>query len=363
MLKSQILGERARILADGVLAVPETVYQQRSLSAALYLFLDPATKTALHRAPLVSQSALSRGLNNDDWDTAACWDLLRGAQWEALLLASRHRRRRRLRLSVDLTSIQKTGTKLPYVRVYNEVHGIHLVVLLAEYEGLKFPIGYRVYRGKGTATPVSLALELLAEVPQAIQQRFRTCVLADSGFESASFLEGVRALGFEFVVGVRANRRTTHSGQVTVAGCPHGAWLELQNWPHDTLTLARTVRGDRTFFSVASELLTGDEVAAEGARRWNTESFFKEGKHQFGLQQFALRTARGLDRWVFLVFLAFTLMMLHRSPDLSFEEAAGLALTLALPFLRLNVIFARLAKDEEFLRQHGYSLKVARSNS
>ena len=109
--------------------------------------------------------------------------------------------------------------------------------------------------------------------------------------------------------------------------------------------------------------MTGDEVAAEGGKRWNIESFFKAGKHQFGLQQFALRTARGLDRWILLVFLAFTLMMLHRSPDLSFEEAAGLALTLALPILRLNVIFARFARDGEFLRQHSYSLNIARCNS
>jgi len=363
MSSSQILRERARILADEVLAVPATIYQQRSLSATLHLFLDTATRTALHRAPLVSQSAVSRLLNNYDWDTAECWNLLQQNQWEALLLSARRRRRARLRLSIDLTSLEKTGKQLPFVRVYNGVHGIHLVVLLAEYRGLKFPVGYRVYRGKGTATPVSLALELLEEVPEQVRKRFRTCVLADSGFESAAFLDGVRALGFEFVVGVRENRRTTHAGQVTVADCQHGAWLELQNWPYDILTLARFERGDRTFFSVSSELLTGDEVAAEGSKRWNIESFFKEGKHQFSLQQFALRTARGLDRWLLLVFLAFTLMMLHRSPDLSFEEAAGLALSLALPLLRLNVIFDRLTKDEEFLRQHGYSLKIARCNS
>ncbi|TDE86198.1 IS701-like element ISDge5 family transposase, partial [Deinococcus sp. S9] len=188
MSNSQILGERARILADQLLAVPTTVYQQRSLQAALHLFLDTGTKTALHRAPLVSKSAVSRLLNNYDWDTAACWALLQRSQWEALLLAARRKRRACLRLSVDLTSIEKTGKQLPFVRVYNEVHGIHLVVLFAEYRGLKFPVGYRVYRGKGTATPVSLALELLGEVPDAIRKRFRIRVLADSGFEAAVFL-------------------------------------------------------------------------------------------------------------------------------------------------------------------------------
>ena len=72
-------------------------------------------------------------------------------------------------LSVDLTSIEKKGSTLPFVRVYNEVHGIHLVVLFAEYGPVKFPVGYRVYKGKGTATPVTLARELLRTVPDRIR--------------------------------------------------------------------------------------------------------------------------------------------------------------------------------------------------
>lgn len=48
-------------------------------------------------------------------------------------------------------------------------------------------------------------------------------------------------------------------------------------------------------------------------------------------------------------------------PKRSFEEPTALALTL--PLLRSNVIFDRLVKDEKFLHQHGYSLKIARDNS
>jgi hypothetical protein len=54
-------------------------------------------------------------------------------------------------------------------------------------------------------------------------------VLADSGFEEAAFLDEIRSLGFEFVVGVRSTRRTEHPGVVTVADCPHGGYVELQN--------------------------------------------------------------------------------------------------------------------------------------
>lgn len=360
---SQILGERVRILADEFLAIPTTSYQQRSLQAALFMFLDTATKTALHRAELVSKSALSRLLNEYKWDTTQGWAILQRAQWDAFRLAARHTHHPVLRLSVDLTSIEKKGSVLPFVRVYNDVHGIHLVVLFAEYGAVKFPVGYRVYKGKGTATPVTLARELLRTVPGKIRRRFRIRVLADSGFEAASFLDEVRQLGFEFVVGVRSTRRTMHPGEVTVADCPHGGYVELKNWPHDTLVLGRIDRGDRTFHAVSSELMEGDEVVAEGKARWNEESFFKEGKHQFGLAQFALRTEVGLDRWVLLVFLAWTLAILHRDAGMTLEACALLALVTVMPQIYLNRLLRTFSKNADFLAQHGYSLHYARCNS
>ncbi|WP_102128613.1 transposase [Deinococcus planocerae] len=360
MWNLKLRGERARILADALLAVPTSPYQQRSLEAALGLFLDLKTKKALHRAQPVSASALSRLLNVYEWDTAVCWATLVQGQWQALLRAARRKHLPRLRLCVDLTSVPKTGRKLPFVRVYNEVYGIHLVVLYAVYGNFKFPVGYRVYRGKGSPSPVRLALDLLATVPAEVSRRFDVWVLGDSGFESSAFLQGVRDLGFEFVVGVRSTRRTDHPGHVTVEDCEHGGWIHLANWPWEPLTLARVDRGERTFFSVASQLLAGDRVAREGARRWAIESFFKEAKHGFGLNRFALRTAQGLDRWVLLVFAAFTLAMLCRADTLSLEQAAEVAARVALPLLVIQRLAAQVCREEEFLRQHGYSLTLSR---
>ncbi|MBB5295736.1 hypothetical protein HNQ10_002575 [Deinococcus metallilatus] len=117
------------------------------------------------------------------------------------------------------------------------------------------------------------------------------------------------------MVGVRSTRRTDHPGHVTVADCEHGGWIHLANWPWEPLTLARVERGERTFCSVASQLLPGDSVAREGGRRWAIESFFKEAKHSFGLNRCALRTAQGLDRWVLLVFAA--LLCRHTVPGTS----------------------------------------------
>lgn len=360
MSNLQFCGERAPILADALLQVPTSRYQQRSLQAALGMFLDLGMKKALHRAPTVSASALSRLLNEYDWDTEACWNILIQGQWDALLLASKGKHRPKLRLCVDLTSIPKTGSTLPHVRVYHHVFGLHLVVLYAVFGRLKFPVGYRIYRGRGTASPTRLALDLLKEVPPRIKSRFDVWVLADSGFESAAFLQGVRDLTFEFVVGVRSTRRTDHPGRMTVAGCEHGSWVNLANWPWETLTLARIERGERTFFSVSSQLTAGDEVAREGKQRWSIESFFKEAKHGFGLNRCALHTARGVDRWILLVFTAFTLATLCREDGLTLEQAAEIASRMALPTLLVEVLIRRLSREAEFLHQHGYSLHLRR---
>jgi hypothetical protein len=221
-------------------------------------------KTTLHRAELASASALSRFFNAYDWDTTACWTLLEDAQWALLRQAARRKHHPCLRLSVDLTSVPKTGRQLPFVRVYNEVHGIHLVILFANSRDPEVPRGYRMYRSKGIPTPVTVARDLLRSVSDTIRNRFRVRVPADSGFEGATFLDEIRMLGFEFVVGVRSTRRTEHPGVVTVADCPHGGYIELQNWPHDTLTLGRTQRGSRVFHAVSSELMEADEVISEG---------------------------------------------------------------------------------------------------
>lgn len=361
-MKKQVSGERTRIFAQQVLEIPETRYQQRSLQASLSLFHSLERKKRLNQAQGVSASAMSRFFNVYNWNSDACWELLNETQWLVLLEAARYKRKPCLNLSVDLTTIEKVGEQIPFTRTYNGKYGIHLVVLFAQYEDIKFPVSYRIYRGKYTPTPVTLALEMLGQIPQNIMNRFRVRVLADSGFEDAAFLDGVRELDFEFIVGVRKNRRTDHSGHITVADCPHGGYIHLANWSSDAVSLGRFDRGDREFFAVSSEMLEGDEIIAKGSQRWSLESFFKEGKHQFGLAQFSLRTALGLDRWILMVFLAFTLTMLSKSEEMTLREAARLALYTFFPEAGLNQLLSLIYSEQEFLGLHGYSLVYMRCN-
>jgi hypothetical protein len=83
----------------------------------------------------------------------------------------------------------------------------------------RFPWSLAVWRGKGTPSPAKLALRLLSRIPRWWCERFTVRVLADSGFDTNAFIDGVRDLGLHGflalqqhltglgrVIGSRANR-------------------------------------------------------------------------------------------------------------------------------------------------------------
>ncbi|GGR93129.1 hypothetical protein GCM10008960_20120 [Deinococcus sedimenti] len=78
------------------------------------------------------------------------------------------------------------------------------------------------------------------------------------------------------------------------------------------------------------------------------------------MNQFALHTAQGLDRWVLLVCAAFTLTVLCSEGGKTLEEDARLAVHIALPALVIVRLMIEVQRHEEFLRQHGYSVHLSR---
>ncbi|MFC5846796.1 transposase [Deinococcus petrolearius] len=173
------------------------------------------------------------------------------------------------------------GRQLPFVHVYNEVHGIHLVILFTQHGALKFPVGYRVYRGKGTPTPVPLARDLLRTVPDTVRTRFRVHALADSGSPAAAFLDEVRRLDFELY------------GRPGAPSLPASSPLRIARMGDTSSSgIGRTTPCRSAAFSAASvysRSMEGDEVSSERAKRWQIESFFKESNHPFGLNRCEVR--------------------------------------------------------------------------
>ena len=139
--------------------------------------------------------------------------------------------------------------------------------------------------------------------------RFDLLVLADGGFGNKPFLEGVRKLGLDAVVGMRQDRHLEDGRQlkeVRSGECVTPTGLSY------SVSVARyhLKRGEEreTRFMVSTFSAQQRVIARWGKRRWSTEAFFKTAKSRFGLARFAQQTYLGALRFLLLSLLSFVLV-------------------------------------------------------
>ncbi len=129
--------------------------------------------------------------------------------------------------------------------------------------------------GKGCASPTQLGLKLLRRIPTSWSQCFNVRVLADSGFDSSAFIDGVNALGLHGVIGSKANRDIgeghhlydlRYQGtQVQFKSCitrVYAAWFQL-----------RQARGEMVWrYVISTRAAEGRTITRWGKRRWRVEA-------------------------------------------------------------------------------------------
>lgn len=290
----------------------------RAFECLLALFLTVCVRTLLGNAQGCSSSTLSRLLNLAPWKDKEMWKVLNTWQTTRLRRFHQHRRGRKptVRVRLDLTSLEKTGKRLPFVRVYNKVFGIHLVVLHVSVGELSFPLGVRVYALEHPDTPIELALDLLRHFPAWTWPEFRVYLLADSGFFSVPFLEQTRVLGYSHVsLGAKSN--LTLRGGAKLAHTRRGdkVWLESLACTPLYVAWLDLPRKDglKRFFVLSTLKGSVRTLLGRHAKRWLIESYFKSAQYDFGLNETRLRSEDGIKRWIFMSFLAYSLS--------SFEQA------------------------------------------
>ena len=146
----------AQKLVYDLLNLVPSVYQRASLKTMLALFLQARGLALPEHAKHKSPSALSRFLNLYEWPTRAVVRALRREVSKRLLERQKAGRRPILRAIVDLTPLEKSGEFEGLgglVRVLNKKRVLQLVVLYLELDGWRIPWGFRVWRGKGSASP------------------------------------------------------------------------------------------------------------------------------------------------------------------------------------------------------------------
>jgi hypothetical protein len=283
--------------------------------AIVALFLDCKLRTTLQNLKGLSASTASRFLRCEHAPDEVFWTELNTWQLGQFYRLPRRGRRGDVVLKLDLTCIEKTGKRIPFARVFNRRYGIQLVVLHACVGALSFPLGYRVYEGKGQATAAELALELLAAFPTSCWSS-RVVVLADAGFGSAEFIQGCCQLGFKrLLVGVRCNRRL-EDGRSLDELKRRGERVILHDLVDLPLWLSwcdvKRDEGKKRFYVASTFAASGAYLARRYRRRWLIEAFFNSVKHDFGLKEARLRTKTGIRLWIFLACLAYSFARLAR---------------------------------------------------
>jgi hypothetical protein len=162
----------------------------------LLAFLTPHRSALPEHNPLCSASSISRFLNRYAWPTRKLVRLSREVMLGWLLEASRHGQQVYLKVIVDVTCVEKTGRFLGlgnWMNAMNGKTGLHLVVLYLELNRVRVPWNFRIWNGKDTTSPGTLALRMLPSLPPVLTEhsRAQVVVLADAWFASNAFLEGV----------------------------------------------------------------------------------------------------------------------------------------------------------------------------
>lgn len=210
--------QHAQGLVYSLLCLMPSRYQKTSLNALIGLFLDAQGHALPAHTPVKSASALSRFLNHYTWSTRS---VIRTTRQTVLQQIASHLPQARVpvRILIDLTTLEKSGkfwhlstptvdphAPDPWVRFLNGKRGLHLVVLYLVVGEWRVPWSFRVWRGKGHASPADLARKLLATVPKSLVNGRVVLVQADTEFGTVEFLKAVRQRSWRPVVGLRSNR-------------------------------------------------------------------------------------------------------------------------------------------------------------
>lgn len=172
-----------------------TIYQQETLESILGLLLSGKGNAVPHHCQTKSESAISRFLNYYNWSTRSVIRTVRSYILNSILSHPIKGRKPILQVMLDLTTLEKVGN-FPHlkdlIRVYNHKKGLHIVVMYLVIGNWRFPWSFRIYRGKGTASPAQLAQKLLNNLPSNLTEFFQIYVLGDTAFGTIKLINKIR---------------------------------------------------------------------------------------------------------------------------------------------------------------------------
>ena len=370
--------QHAQGLVYSLLCLMPSHYQKASLKALFARFLCEQGHALPEHTPLKSPSSLSRFLNHYSWSTRQVIRTTRAAILDQLAVhpVPSHVP---VRLLIDLTTLEKTGkfwhlstpteevdAPEPWVRMLNGKRGLHLVVLYLVVGERRIPWSFRVWRGKGAASPSQLACKLLATVPKQLTQGRSVIVQGDTEFGTVAFFNAVRQRQWRAVVGVRNNRLLQDGRRLKdLPGCAkRGLQVRLKDLDYPLSVswfwLKRADDKRELRFVASTYPYSGTYLVRLGRKRWAIEGFFKTAKHQFGLHCFGQGTKLGVYRWLILSFIAYLLAhwidLWAWPPVLNWKATSRLTLEKLLPSVLWMQLLMQVKRSADIAEQFGFEI-------
>jgi len=360
----------AQELVYQLLELMPSPYQRQSLQAVLELFLRAQGTPLPEHSQLKSPSALSRFLNLYTWSVRGLIRHLRGAVRQQLQQYRPRGRRPHLQLIVDLTTLEKRGKFKAFEALVSVLHGkrgVHLVILYLVVGPWRLPWSFRVYRGKETASPAHLGLQLVRQLPSWLRKAFRLVVLADTAFGSVDFLKGIRKLKLHAITGVRYDRCLQDGRQLFHLHQP-GQQVRLKGLPFPVTVAWFYLKRDhkrQKRYVLSTQPLKASTMVWWGHHRWQIEGFFKTAKHRFGLHRFGQQTLLGLYRWLVLSLTAFILahwgyLSTNQRVLPDWAEAAAVILKTCLSEVVVALLLREIEQKQTLLQEQGFQVQITR---
>ena len=348
-----------------------TQYQKDNLDAMLGLFLDALGHPLPEHSQTKSPSALSRFLNINPWSTREMIRIVRSHILKQVLSESPKGRKPFLQVIIDLTTLEKSGKFKQLedlISVYNGKRGLHLVVLYLVVGRWRIPWSFRVWRGKGTASPAQLGLKLVKRLPTSFKLKFQVMILADTAFGSVEFLHGIYQLKYHAITGVPIDRKLL-DGRVLRHLHKQGQQVRLVGLKFPVTVswyyLKREQGKVEKRFVLSTRPIKASTLKWWGKRRWQIEGWFKTAKHRFGLHRFGQGTLLGMYRWLILSVIAYLIAhwaylstQLPNLPD--WGEAAQTALERLFPQILVSLLLLNIERLIPLVRSQGFDIHISR---
>jgi hypothetical protein len=261
-------------------------------------------------------------------------------------------KRKQLQAVIDLSTLEKRGIFKGYkhlIHTLNRKRGVQWIVLYLVVGQWRVPWRFRIWRGRGHASPAKLAAKLLRTLPDSLKRGYKIRVLLDAGITSKWLLREIHRLGFEAIVGIQGTQRLTE-GRLLKEVKRRGEQVFLTGMDRPVFVswvIRRYKRQLKRFFVISTVAISGKHIVRWGKRRWQIEGFFKTVKHRFGIHRFGVGTLQGLYRWFLLSLTAYLLaywswLAADLPTSLDWAKAAQLALESLLPTMLVALLLVHI---------------------